>query len=52
MSSQSPVVKMKKRVNLLFPALKIVAGFGEETEAATAKRKIGAEVVAGKVLSK
>jgi hypothetical protein len=40
MSSQSPVVKMKKRVNLLFPALRIIAGFDGDTEAATVKNKI------------
>ena len=43
MSSQSPVAKMKKRVNLLFPALKIIAGFGGDAEAATQRKngKIG-----------
>ena len=51
MSEISPVSQKEEEASLLFPALKIVAGFGEETEAATAKRKIGAEVVAGKVLS-
>ena len=39
-SSQSPVVKMKERVNLLFPALKIIGDFGGDAEAATVKNKI------------
>ena len=51
MSDTSPVIREGDfEVAVFFSALKIVAGCGEETEAATAKRKIGAEVVAGKVL--
>jgi len=51
MSDTLPVVQ-KEEQSLLFPTLKVVAGFGGETEAATAKRKIGAEVVAEKVFSR
>jgi hypothetical protein len=50
MSDTLPVIQKEEEARVLFPALKIVAGCGGETEAATAKRKIGTEVVAGKVL--
>ena len=40
----------KEEQSLLFPALKIVAGFGGETEAATRNRKMGRPEVAGKDL--
>jgi len=51
MSSESPVVKIEKnQMRLLFPALEVVADCGGETEAATAKRKIGKPEAASKGL--
>jgi hypothetical protein len=43
MSSQSPVVKMKEKVNLLFPASKIDASCDGDAEAAKQRKngKIG-----------
>ena len=51
MSDTSPMIRKEEETKLLFQALKFVAGFGGETEAAAAKIKVRAEVVAGKVLS-
>ena len=51
MSEISPVIQKEEEARVHFPALEVVAGCGGDTEEATAKRKIGAEVVAGKVLS-
>jgi hypothetical protein len=39
MSDTSPVFRKDEEARVLFPALKVVAGFGPETEAATRKRK-------------
>ena len=50
MSDTSPVFQKEEEAKLFFPALKAVAGFGGNAEAATAKRKIGKPEVAGKDL--
>jgi hypothetical protein len=51
MSDTSQVFQKEEEARVLFPALKIVAGCGRETEAATAKRKIGKPDAVGKDLS-
>jgi hypothetical protein len=39
MSDTSPVIQKEKEARVLFPALKIVAGFGGETEAAKRRKE-------------
>jgi hypothetical protein len=41
MSETSPVIQKEEEAKLFFPALKVVAGCGGETEGATRDRKVG-----------
>jgi len=50
MSDTSPVIRKERRAKRFFPALKVVAGCGGETEGATRKRKIGKPEAASKGL--
>jgi hypothetical protein len=50
MSDTSPVVRKEEETKLFFPALKVVAGCGGDTEEATRKRKMARPEAASKDL--
>ena len=50
MSDTSPVIQKEEEARVLFPALKVVAGFGGEAEVATRKRKMARPEAASKDL--
>jgi hypothetical protein len=50
MSDTSPVIQKKEEARVLFPALKVVADCGGDTEEATRKRKMTRPEAAGKDL--
>jgi len=50
MSDTSPVVREEEETKLFFPALKIVAGYGGDSEEAKRKRKMAGREAASKDL--